>query len=244
MIEKMHDDNFLSQGPCPYFKPRESVAYAFSALKMPARSYEALISEGFRRNGMFFYKNVCPGCRECIPIRVDVRRFAPSKSQRRVMRKNADVTLVRHPTVFDPEGFRLYRKYCRHRHQTDEREQDYIRFLIESPVPTEMMRFYAGRRLMGIGWVDVLPRSLSSVYFAFDPDFSDRSPGVFSLLGEIDLCRELGKIWLQLGFWIRGNPKMSYKNRFRPHHMLIDGKWRKAGKKRPHAAAGPDGAGK
>ena len=80
--------------------------------------------------------------------------------------------------------------------------------------------------LIGIGWTDILPNSLSSVYFAFDPDHSFRRLGVFSLLKELELCRKLQKKWLQLGFWIEDNHKMSYKNQYKPCQILVkDGGW-------------------
>ncbi len=218
-------NSFISHGQCPYFSSRQSVTHAFSAETIHPGIYEAIISSGFRRNGSYFYKNLCPDCGSCIPVRVDVQRLRPSKSQRRILKKNNDIKIIRHRVCFDKEGFLLYRKYCAQRHGAVEKEEDYIRFLIESSVPTEMMRYYAGTQLIGIGWTDILSNSLSSVYFAFDPDYSFRSPGVFSLLKEAELCKALQKKWLHLGFWIKDNPKMSYKNQYKPCQFLIDGVW-------------------
>jgi len=219
-------NHFFSDGQCLYIPPRKSITYAFSVKTMPVGIYETIISEGFRRNGFYFYQNFCPECCSCIPIRVDVQNFRLSKSQRRVLRKNQDVTIIRNPAAFDQEGFLLYQKYCRHRHNSLETKNDYTRFLIDSPVPTDMMRYYVGDNLMGIGWIDVLPDSLSSVYFAFDPSWSFRSPGVLSMLKEIELCRELQKKWLYMGFWIKENKKMSYKNQYKPCQILENGYWR------------------
>ena len=218
--------DFLSHGLCPYLTDQQSVVYAFFVKKVKPAVYEKIISSGFRRNGFYFYQNLCPNCGRCIPIRVDVQGFRPSKSQRRIFRKNQDVTILRQPAAFDPEAFLLYKKYCAYRHNNSETEEDYTRFLIESPIHTEMMRYYAGKQLIGIGWTDLLPDSLSSVYFAFDPEYSSRSPGVFSLLKELELCRELKKKWLHLGFWIKDNRKMSYKNQYKPCQILTNGVWR------------------
>lgn len=219
--------DFLSQGPCPYLRDRESVVYAFFVKKVKSAVYERIISSGFRRNGFYFYQNLCPNCGRCIPLRVDVQEFRPSGSQRRVLKKNSDISVIRQPAAFDPDGFLLYKKYCARRHENSETKEDYTRFLIESPLHTEMMRYYAGSRLLGIGWIDLLPESLSSVYFAFDPDFSSRSLGVFSLLKELELCRELKKKWLHLGFWIEDNRKMSYKKQYKPCQILTKGIWQR-----------------
>lgn len=227
MLDQLNiNKNFICYGLCPYFPSHQSMAYTFSVKEMDPAFYEKIINQGFRRNGIYFYQNLCPHCCSCIPIRVDIRRFKPSKSQRRVLRKNRDVKIIRHPVSFDREGFLLYRKYCDQRHDSMEEEEDYTRFLIDSAIPTtEMMRYYAGKELIGIGWTDVLPDSLSSVYFAFNPDHSSRSPGVFSLLKELELCRELQKRWLHLGFWIKENRKMSYKSQYKPCQILFNNSW-------------------
>ncbi len=226
MLEQLNIKGFFSQGQCSYSSERESLTYVFWVENMPSEIYEAIISRGFRRSGFCFYRNLCLDCRSCIPIRVDAQKFKPSKSQRRVLRKNQDVRITRHPVSFDHEGFLLYQKYCVQRHDSVKDKDDYIQFLIESPVPTDMMRYYVEEHLIGIGWTDILPNSLSSVYFAFDPDHSFRRLGVFSLLKELELCRKLQKKWLQLGFWIEDNHKMSYKNQYKPCQILVkDGGW-------------------
>jgi arginyl-tRNA--protein-N-Asp/Glu arginylyltransferase len=94
-----------------------------------------------------------------------------------------------------------------------------------SPVPTDIMRYYVDGRLAGLGWIDILPHSLSSVYFSFTPTYSSRSLGTFSILKQIELCHDLGKDWLQLGFWVQACQNMTYKSRFKPCQILVDGVW-------------------
>ena len=45
-----------------------------------------------------------------------------------------------------------------------------------------MLYYYDQERLLAIGWIDILPKMLSSVYFIFDPDEAPRRLGIFSLL--------------------------------------------------------------
>ena len=45
------------------------------------------------------------------------------------------------------------------------------------------------------------------------------------ILEHIDYARSLGLPYLYLGYWIRGSPKMSYKNRFRPQERLGPNGW-------------------
>lgn len=217
-----------ANGPCPYLPEGEWITHSFFANELDGAIYESLISRGFRRSGLSFYRNNCPGCNSCRPMRVDVEAFKPTRSQRRVLKKNSEVIIRREPAAYDEETYRLYSRYSLFKHESKEppTELDYQAFLIESPVDTEIMRYYLDERLVGAGWIDVLPDSLSSVYFAFEPDFARLSLGVFSLLKEIELCRELGKKWLQLGFWVEGSPKMDYKSGYKPHQLLIDEEWR------------------
>jgi len=89
-----------------------------------------------------------------------------------------------------------------------------------------MMRYSVKGKLVGVSWLDYLPNSLSSVYFAFEPEEAKRSLGTFSVLKEIEIARMSGREFYYLGFYVPGSPKMSYKGRFKPHELLLDGQWR------------------
>ena len=109
-----------------------------------------------------------------------------------------------HPPAFCQPGFELYSKYQQNWHHcgTPVTESDYLDFLIHSPVKTEMLYYYDQERLLAVGWIDILPKMLSSVYFIFDPDEATRRLGVFSLLYEIEYASRLEKPWLYLGYWV------------------------------------------
>ncbi len=214
-----------SNGDCPYLDNLEWVSYMFRVDTLQSGVYERLIDSGFRRSGHFFYKNNCPNCTECISIRIRVREFKMSRSQKRIWKKNKDLRIVQHPVEFETEGFELYRRYCQWKHQSETSEDNYRDFLIATAVNTIMMRFYDGRILAGIGWIDHLDESLSSVYFAFSPDYAKRSLGVFSALKEIELAQEMKKTYLHMGFWVRDCQAMAYKAQYRPHQILVDGCW-------------------
>jgi arginine-tRNA-protein transferase len=221
---------FQSAGErCPYLPGREWVTHVFQTQAIAPGVYESILNRGFRRSGTLFYQNHCPDCQECLPIRIDARRFCASRSQRRVLKKNHDVTVRITPDNFCHDDFELYRTYCIERHPSHPvpAKEDYMRFLIDSPVPTNIMRYMIGERQVGLGWIDMLTHSLSSVYFSFDPGYSSRSLGTFSILQQVELCRLLGKHWLQLGFWVKDCQKMSYKSHFKPCHVLVDGQWRR-----------------
>src|SRR5690606_18460080 len=67
--------------------------------------------------------------------------------------------------------------------------------------------------------------SLSAVYFYFDPAYEALSPGVYSVLKQLQLCRRWGLRHLYLGLYIAACPSMAYKRRYLPHERLLDGRW-------------------
>jgi leucyl-tRNA---protein transferase len=222
----------VEHGKCPYLPERSWITHSFRLESIPEAVYETMLAGGWRRSGQSFYQNHCPGCRCCTPVRLPVSEFLASKSQRRVLRRNADVAVdIVTPTV-DPETFALYRRYVQKRHPRESLEnpdeetpEQFEAFLVTSSVTTQAMNYRVGDRLVGVGWIDVLPDGLSSVYYAFDPDESRRSLGTYSIMKEIDLARELGKQWLYLGFYVPGSPKMEYKGAFHPREFAVDGRW-------------------
>lgn len=214
-------------GPCPYLDNRRWVTHTFALPSLPAETYEQMLGDGWRRSGTFFYQNHCPGCNACQPIRIPVNEFAPSKSQRRVVRRNQDLTVSVVANEFTEEVFELYQRYQEARHGRDETsgKNGFRRFLCDSAVPTVQMHYRLGETLLGVGWVDRLEDGLSSVYFVFDPDAKSRSLGTYSVIREIDHARQLGMRWHHLGFYVKDSRKMSYKANFYPHDLLIAGRW-------------------
>lgn len=64
--------------------------------------YSFFLSEGYRRSSDFIYREDCPDCKTCIPIRIHVPDFSFSKNQRYLLRKNADisVSIIQEPKAF------------------------------------------------------------------------------------------------------------------------------------------------
>jgi arginine-tRNA-protein transferase len=213
-------------GPCPYLPAGNWITRLFYASRMPESAYESLLENGWRRSGCAFYHNACPNCESCIPLRIDVKRFCPNRSQKRTLARNRDITLERTPATFHAQDYILYKKYCLSRHGQNPAENEYRRFLIESPLDSEIMRYRIGPDLIAAAWIDMLPGSVSSVYCAYDPAHAQRSPGTLSILRQVELCRELQKPWLYLGFFVSSSPRMRYKKNFRPCEVFMDQQWR------------------
>lgn len=227
----------ITYGPCPYLAGAPAWRVAeFSLRELPPPVYEDLLVRGFRRSGTSFYRTICEGCDRCIPIRIDVDRFSPTKSQRRVARINGQTRFSYDPRGggFREDRFRLYEAYCRDRHgkapDPEEGALSYFAFLVDSPLGSVAVTEYSvpagdGFLLSGNGYLDVLPGGLSSVYFVWSAPAARLSPGTYSILREIELCRSLGKRWYYLGFWVPGSRAMDYKADFGPAQIAREGTW-------------------
>ena len=209
--------------PCPYLPDQLARNEGFvTSGKVGGEFYHDLMDRGFRRSGAFFYRPVCGSCNACRSVRVPVDSFTPSKSQRRNWRRNADLSVhVGAPGIND-EKCRMFQAYLAHQHNRSmgDSYEDLRRFLYTSPTETLEFEYHLDGKLIGFGIGDVCSRSLSTVYFVFDPAHADRGLGTYSLLWEIDYCRRHAIPYHYLGFTIAGCGKMTYKTNFRPCEIL------------------------
>ncbi len=151
-----------------------------------------------------------------MPLRLRIERFAPSKSQRRVGRKNADLTTRVAPTVHCPEYDRLFEL---HRSRFTENVPESLRdFLSAHPADLPCANFALEVRLaeelIAVSFFDLGEESASSVYAAFDPAHEERSLGIFTLLLEIEHARRLGRRFHYLGYAYTVPSVYDYKKHF------------------------------
>jgi leucyl-tRNA---protein transferase len=214
---------------CSYLPFRNAAQESWLVWRMQPDVYQALMDRGLRRSGHLIYQNTCSHCAMCMPIRIPVRGFEPSKSQRRTLRRNRDVQVSIDTPQLTREKHELYRRYLRSQHKGSNQSSDIDslrEFLYSSCVPTLELEYRDPRgRLLAVSICDVGKRFLSSVYHYFDPTEARRRLGVFSVLHEIELCRERRIPHYYLGYWIKGCRTMKYKADYRPHELMVDGQW-------------------
>jgi len=191
--------------------------------------YSELVRLGFRRSGLHVYRPHCDDCRACTPTRLRLDEFRPNRSQRRCQAKNEDLVIRLKPLLYDESHYRLYRRYQAARHagggmDQDDREQ-YRSFLLQSRIDSALIEYSLDGEVVMVALVDRLLDGLSAVYTFFEPALAPRSLGVFGVLEQIDLARELGLPYLYLGYWIADCRKMAYKRAYHPLEMLIQGRW-------------------
>jgi arginine-tRNA-protein transferase len=225
---------------CSYLPDRTARDRAFWADRLDLELYHDFMDCGFRRSGKVIYQPACRGCRECRPIRISVKRFLPTKSQRRCLRRNADLAVSVATAVASDEKFDLYVRYMRdwHGRQDVESRSDFESFLYDSPVMTVDMSYRdPSGRLLAVGICDVCTRSLSSVYFFFDPSEAQRGLGTFGALREMDFAQSRGVPYYYLGYFVAGCASMSYKAALGPNEMLdTDGVWRESPRRAARSA--------
>lgn len=75
-------------------------------------------------------------------------------------------------------------------------------------------------RLIAVGVLDLLPHSVSGVYFVYHSDFEKWSFGKLSALREAALALEKGYEYYYMGFYIHNCAKMKYKCDYKPQYVL------------------------
>jgi leucyl-tRNA---protein transferase len=213
---------------CGYLHDRDWRLEYRIALELSAEEYAGWMLRGWRHFGRTLFRPRCQECDACRPIRIDVDRFQPDRSQRRSRKANeADLRLEIADPEAGPEQLDLYRRYHAHQEQVkqwrprqDENEEDYHHSFVDNPFPTREWRYYLGETLVGVGYVDPLSIGPSAITFMHDPSHRNRSLGTWNVLALIDHARSLGQPHVYLGYYIAECPSMAYKARFTPNQIL------------------------
>jgi arginine-tRNA-protein transferase len=203
-------------------------------LRLSPAEYRDRMAQGWRRFGHVLFRPRCTACTACRSLRVVVDRFRPDRSQRRVIKANADAVRLRigEPAV-TPAKLGLYDRY--HAYQSEAKNwpvhapkdaEEYESTFVDNPFPTQEWCYYLKDRLLGVGYVDDLPGALSAIYFFYDPDERGRSPGTWNVLSLLAHAAGRGVPYLYLGYYVAGCGSMEYKARFVPNQVLEGNRWR------------------
>ncbi|MEZ0233128.1 MAG: arginyltransferase [Methylophilaceae bacterium] len=193
-----------------------------------APTYNGLIQLGFRRSGKFVYRPHCELCNACIPVRLPVKDFKPTRSQRRAFKQHQSLTATIIPLTFNEEHFALYSAYQIARHdgaKDHETAEQYRNFLVQSNVESMMAEFRLDGDLKMVSVLDIVGDGISAVYTFYDASDAHASYGTYNVMWLTEWCKANNFDYLYLGYWIKESAKMAYKQKFVPQEALIDTEW-------------------
>jgi len=217
--------------PCPYL-PDRLERKIVTELSVPdsEQLHEFLAKGGFRRSHSIAYAPACPGCKACVPVRVDTANFRRRRSLARTWKRNADVTVHVVPSRATSEQFDLFSEYQRSRHASSDMANmgfyEYSAMVEDSPIDTYMAEFRTpASDLVAVCIIDQTDDGLSAVYSFFTTESDREGLGNFVVLWLIEHAKALALPYVYLGYWIAESPKMAYKTRFKPLEALGPDGW-------------------
>lgn len=219
-------------GPCPYL-PGQTERKLFTELRGPdsAAMAATLGQIGFRRSQGVVYRPSCENCQACVSVRVPVADFQPNATQRRLLKRNADLTTgVRSPWT-TAEQFALLQRYLAQRHpgggMASMDALDYADMVEQTPVDTVVIEYRdADGVLIAACLTDRHDDGFSMIYSFYEPAQPKRGGlGTFIILDHIRRAQREGRAHVYLGYWIAGAPRMDYKLSFRPVERLTRAGW-------------------
>lgn len=201
-------------------KVRTPYEDSFVSWSVPPRLMDQLWSGAWWFLGTTFFRQnmiVWRGQRsELLHLRIALARFIPSQSQRRILRRNRDLQVTVQPPQIDDHRRNLF---DRHKLRFAEGIPDSLDDFLGPdpgvhPVGGWEFDVWDGTRLLAVSYTARGESALASLYGCFDPDESDRSLGIYTMLLEIAHARRLGLRYYYPGYALVDPSCMDYKKRF------------------------------
>ncbi len=222
--------------PCPYLEGRME-RKLFTALQgeHAVKLNDSLSRQGFRRSQNVLYRPSCADCTACMSARIRVSEFEPSRSQRKILRRNRHLQRNAVSPWASEDQFELFRTYLASRHadggMADMDIFEFAAMIEETPVRSRVVEYANPEKpegenaLTAVCLTDVLSDGLSMVYSFFDPNCRRDSLGTYVILDHIRIAQEASLPYVYLGYWVPGSPKMDYKSRFSALEVYHNGAW-------------------
>jgi leucyl-tRNA---protein transferase len=227
--------------PCPYI-PGKVERKVFTELtgRHSSELNEALGRIGFRRSQSVAYRPSCIDCSACVSVRVLAAEFEASATQRKLLRRHADLEVSACKPWTTDEQYELLRCYLAIRHpgggMAEMDESDFADMVEQTPVRTYVIEYRepsangAPGKLIGACLSDQQGDGLSMIYSFFDVGPKARKGlGTFIILDHIVRAARAGLPYVYLGYWVEGSSRMAYKTQFRPLERLGRDGWRRMG---------------
>lgn len=149
------------------------------------------------------------------PLRIDLSKFSPSKSQRRVLRKNADLEVKFVPASLHDSVCEMFQ---RHKQRFESNIPDHLsNFLGDHPgqlIPCHECQVWLKDEFIAASFLESSHTAASSVYGLFEPAHSTRSLGIFTMLSEMKWALDHGLRYYYSGYATREPSHYDYKKNF------------------------------
>ncbi len=214
---------------CSYIPGNEQTTH-YKIIQECGIEYNAhLVERGWRRFGNMFFRPMCASCDACESLRIDVKNYSFSKSERRVIKKNSKIkTLLRRPTA-SHQHIALFEKYHDYMHEKRGWDKQainiknyYMSFVNGYNEYGFEVLFFDEEKLIAVDLIDILPNGISSIYFYYDPDYSHLSLGKYSMLRQISYAKSNDLEWIYMGYYVSECQSLAYKSDYKPY-MTLEG---------------------
>ncbi len=199
---------------------------AFDCPSVPPEVMDRLWEAGWRHFGESFFRYSVSeneqGAQTITPLRVDLEKFTLSKSQRRVLKKNADLHCEFAPAQLSEEARTMFQ---RHKARFKDNVPDDLGTFLSCdpatvPCPNHECRVHLGAELVALSYLDLGECSTSAVYGMFEPAQSWRSLGMYTMLREIEFTQARSCRYYYPGYATREPSAYDYKKQLRGLEML------------------------
>lgn len=206
---------------------------------------DALSKQGFRRSQNVLYRPSCAECSACLSARIRVADFEPSRTQRRIMRKNGGLKRNATSPWATEDQYALFRRYLDARHadggMADMDIFEFAAMIEETPIRSRVIEYTSEigggeHELSAVCLTDIFDDGLSMVYSFYDPALQDQSLGAYLILDHVRIAREAGLPYVYLGYWVPGSRKMGYKANYSALEIYKAGAWQDLGTPDDHSS--------
>ncbi|MEY3090018.1 MAG: hypothetical protein RL113_334 [Pseudomonadota bacterium] len=212
---------------CAYL-PGHLVRMSYKYVSHASKAFTtAVIARGWRRFGKYFFHPICNGCNACKNIRIDVKNYHYTKSQKKAIKRNTDTKIIVQKPTLTQAHLDLYNKYHHFKqdkdgwkHRNISQREYHENFVDGAHDFGKEVLYIKDDKLIGVDLIDVLDDGISSIYFYYDPEYASLSLGTYSLLYQIQLAHILELPWIYLGYWVDGCKAFAYKPKFQPQEIL------------------------
>ncbi|MCE3039153.1 arginyltransferase [Helicobacter anatolicus] len=220
---------FPDDASCSYLEDKIHTFRYFYIEECSVHFYKGLLERGWRRFGEYFFVPICKSCDACKTIRQKPGEFLPTRNHKRVLKNNQDIRVILQKPSLSDEKLVLYDKYHRHmevkkqwKYQKVSEQYYYDTFVAGSLNFGYEINYFLDERLLGVGYLDILPDAMSAIYFFYDPDVEKRSFGIFNILTQLYIAKQKNISYFYPGYWIDGHRSLGYKSRFKPFEILCN----------------------